>query len=286
MITEEECLAALRQATERLGKSPTKAEYDDLGSTPSSTTICRIVGGWNEAKRRAGLQTFEQGDNGGTDIQPKPDWLALPPGKKWTELTAQQRWYYRNREYRIGVKDRRRNELRRWFTELKREEHSCSQCSEARPSALDFHHPEEKVRGISQMVNHGYSKVRIREEIERCIVLCANCHRREHYRGTDPLELPEPSEIRKRIKAVSDVRLRGKRRDWLRSYKANSAGCSRCTVSDPICLDFHHEGEKTAGVSRMVSARRSLDRIRAEIERCTLLCANCHRVEHQQDDAR
>jgi len=31
------------------------------------------------------------------------------------------------------------------------------------------------------MVVNGYSKASIREEIERCIVLCANCHRLEHH---------------------------------------------------------------------------------------------------------
>jgi hypothetical protein len=43
--TKTECLAALRRAAERLGKSPTKAEYEKLGLTPASATIIRTVGG-------------------------------------------------------------------------------------------------------------------------------------------------------------------------------------------------------------------------------------------------
>ena len=31
------------------------------------------------------------------------------------------------------------------------------------------------------MISFGYSKDRIEAEIEKCIVLCANCHRKEHY---------------------------------------------------------------------------------------------------------
>jgi len=43
--TETECLDALREAAERLGESPTKAAYEGLGLTPSSSTIIRVVGG-------------------------------------------------------------------------------------------------------------------------------------------------------------------------------------------------------------------------------------------------
>jgi hypothetical protein len=50
--TERECLDALQEAAERLGKSPTKAEYEELGLRPASATIIRVVGGWNEAKER------------------------------------------------------------------------------------------------------------------------------------------------------------------------------------------------------------------------------------------
>lgn len=55
--TETECLEALREAAERLGESPTKAEYEDLGLRPASATIIRAVGGWNEAKEKAGLDS-------------------------------------------------------------------------------------------------------------------------------------------------------------------------------------------------------------------------------------
>ncbi|WP_229380240.1 hypothetical protein [Haloterrigena salifodinae] len=45
---------------------------------------------------------------------------------------------------------------------------------------MDFHHPGEKEHGIATMVVNGHSKASIHEEIERCVVLCANCHRVEH----------------------------------------------------------------------------------------------------------
>lgn len=50
---------------------------------------------------------------------------------------------------------------------------------------MDFDHrdPKEKMSGISEMVAGGYTDARIEEEVAKCDVVCANCHRlREHER--------------------------------------------------------------------------------------------------------
>lgn len=281
--TESACLNALHEAAERLGESPTRTQYEKMDITPSSTTIVRIIGGWNEAKERAGLRTYSQGENGGVDIQPKPDSVTIPDETDWVDLTPQQRWYYRNRRHRINVKERRREDLREWFSRLKRDQFTCNQCDESRAAALDFHHPDSKQNGISQMVNHGYSKRRIREEIDRCTVLCANCHRREHADdikrsyGSTPDNL---AQVEKSIQDSSETNVREVRRSWVDAYKRSSDGCTRCDISDFVCLDFHHPDRKKEGIAKMLSQRRSLDEIRQEIANCVLLCANCHRIEH------
>lgn len=277
--TGEECIDALLEAADRLGESPTKAQYEALGLTPASTTIRRVVGGWNEAKRTAGLETFEQGENGGRDVEPKPGWVTLPEGTDWTGLTAAQRWYFKNRDYQIETKERRRRDLREWFTGVKQAECRCRECGEERSPALDFHHPDRKNSGVSQMVNHGYSKGRIREEMDRCIVLCANCHREEHYEGPDPSGLPNPSAL-DGFSGNSTYQGLRPRHAWLLAYKRDRDGCNRCSVANPICLDFHHRGPKTTRVSRMVTLKRTPAEIKREIENCVLLCANCHRVKH------
>ena len=53
--------------------------------------------------------------------------------------------------------------------------------------------------------------------------------------------------------------------------------CSKCGESDPRVLEFHHEGEKSNEVSRLIGRGASLDGLVAEIEKCIVLCANCHR---------
>lgn len=57
----EECLSALRHASQILGKSPTRREYEELEIRPSASAIARILGSWDEAKLEAGLQLSNQG---------------------------------------------------------------------------------------------------------------------------------------------------------------------------------------------------------------------------------
>jgi len=75
------------------------------------------------------------------------------------------------------------------------------------------------------------------------------------------------------------------------SYERNKAfvdslkiKCSKCDESDPICLDFHHldPSEKEGQISRMANSS-SREKLLAEIDKCIILCSNCHRKEHRVD---
>ncbi len=188
MATKQDCIRALQIAAERIGESPTKAQYEALDLTPASGTIMRVMGSWNAAKQVAGLETYEQGERGGPSIAQKPDGIELPGGTDWEQLSGNQRWYYKNRKQEIAKKDERRAMLRQWLYEYKRKECQCEQCNEGHPACLDFHHVGEKELGIAEMVARGYSPENILEEISQCMVLCANCHRKEHYEYPDGTE--------------------------------------------------------------------------------------------------
>ena len=75
---------------------------------------------------------------------------------------------------------RRRN--KEWLDKYK-DELECEVCGENRHWVLDFHHkdPSEKEEGVSRLVRSAGID-RVLQEIDKCIVLCANCHRDLHYK--------------------------------------------------------------------------------------------------------
>lgn len=56
---------------------------------------------------------------------------------------------------------------------------SCNWKGKFKPEMLDFDHidPKLKTKCIQQMVQSGYSLNKIIEEINKCQILCSNCHR-------------------------------------------------------------------------------------------------------------
>lgn len=60
-------------------------------------------------------------------------------------------------------------------------EHSCVDCEETDIVVLDFDHViGEKRETVSTMARSPYSIKSIKEEIGKCEIRCANCHRRRH----------------------------------------------------------------------------------------------------------
>jgi len=78
-------------------------------------------------------------------------------------------------------KSRKRAILRnKKYVEAYKIQHPCP-CGETEPCCLSFHHKnEDKVGNISDMSNKGYSIKRIQKEIDKCDILCLNCHTKLH----------------------------------------------------------------------------------------------------------
>jgi hypothetical protein len=66
-----------------------------------------------------------------------------------------------------------------------------------------------------------------------------------------------------------------RRRAYIESLKANP--CADCGGTfPPECMDFDHLGDKFKNLARLMSY--SLERIKEELAKCELVCANCHRI--------
>ena len=88
----------------------------------------------------------------------------------------------------------------------------------------------------------------------------------------------------KKCKQSDNNQRRAKLRAWLIEYKKMLV-CERCGFSDYRALQFHHEGhkEKTDNVADMVRSVYSMESVRREIDKCIVLCSNCHRIEHYDE---
>lgn len=65
-----------------------------------------------------------------------------------------------------------------------RAERGCERCGEKHPACLEFHHRDEALKkfSISQEAVRKNRKLEdLLEEIAKCAVLCANCHRKLHW---------------------------------------------------------------------------------------------------------
>ena len=75
-----------------------------------------------------------------------------------------------------------------------------------------------------------------------------------------------------------------KRRHKLKQMSVEYKGgkCKECGFSGhPACYDFHHidPNEKDFGISSKGYTLK-WEKVKTELDKCILLCANCHRLKH------
>jgi len=160
--SKKDCIEALKEAAEQLGKSPTAIEYQSLDIYPTYSTFYDKWGSWNEAKEAAGLEEYTIGraySNKPTIIQmTKDEWENLSPDKRHTL--------------------RRHSRLQRIKLVA-----GCNRCNfNEHPSALEFHHKDKSLKSFEitrGFISGLYSWEETAREIKKCEILCSNCHRIE-----------------------------------------------------------------------------------------------------------
>ncbi len=118
-----------------------------------------------------------------------------------------------------------------------------------------------------------------RAEPDKLQTWCRACFKEVNDRNYRPYYERERERIRSRITAHRDANHQ-QLIEYLRAHP-----CVDCGETDIVVLEFDHVGEKLGDVSTLANGGRSWERIKAEIEKCEVRCANCHRkktIERRQ----
>jgi hypothetical protein len=187
------------------------------------------------------------------------------------------RYYAANREREIERVTRRQAATTAFLRELRNV--PCADCGgrfEGHQMDFDHRNPSEKAFNLCSGRAALKSREQLLAEAAKCDVVCANCHRlrtRTHHR----------ERLRTRSRSTSP-RIESQRTRW--RYHADildqlrSVPCANCGGRFAQCaMDFDHRdpATKTRAVTRMIS-NAGLARILAEVAKCDIVCANCHRL--------
>lgn len=137
---------------------------------------------------------------------------------------------------------------------------NCKNCGVSEPKKLCFHHTDQKTLEVSRMaVTSQHNLQELKNEVEKCLILCRNCHRDKHYKGNTS----------------------GKKARYIREVKHKNT-CSECGEKRDGALIFHHKNPDTKidSVSKMATNRYSMKQVKEEIEKCEIVCSNCHAEKH------
>lgn len=101
--------------------------------------------------------------------------------------------------------------------------------------------------------------------------VCKECDikRKMEYRKTENGKISQSKGLKK---------IRRKYAEWFQSLKSGLK-CELCPETHPAALDFHHKDPSTK-LFTIAAGHRTVynkEKILAEIAKCRVLCANCHR---------
>ena len=117
-------------------------------------------------------------------------------GKKYYQEHKEQ-INKRTSKWQKNNKERINNRLRQKREPIKEKINSfktpCVKCGETRMCTIQFHHidPSKKLFEINQTNIVKYNDNEIKEELDKCVCLCSNCHTEFHYLYGNKLKMPQ-----------------------------------------------------------------------------------------------
>jgi len=121
--------------------------------------------------------------------------------------------------------------------------------------------------GLTKVANDFAWRRRARDQRDTYCRPCRSAYKAKHYRAN-------------KARYIENARVRGQRERLRRTkylidyFRFNP--CADCQESDPLVLEFDHLGDKSFDIGANFTYR-SWESILAEMAKCDVVCANCHR---------
>lgn len=113
----------------------------------------------------------------------------MPYKDKSLQLACQRAHYKRNRKQRMVLNKTRMFETASLIRKLK-DNQPCVDCGDRYPYyVMDFDHLHSKKLNPSYIPKMGWCMERIQEELDKCELVCSNCHRERTHKRTMGLKL-------------------------------------------------------------------------------------------------
>lgn len=105
--------------------------------------------------------------------------MVYKPFVEFVVMSVRRKHYANNKQDYQESRTKSRIVLREYVLEYL-SQHPCIDCPESDPVCLDFDHVSgDKTRNISDMIHAGVSVETLKLEMEKCVIRCANCHRKK-----------------------------------------------------------------------------------------------------------
>lgn len=136
---------------------------------------------------------------------------------------------------------------------------------------MEFDHLYGKAFSISQGVNK-FGWKQIQKEISKCELVCSNCHKNRTFNKKSKQKTCHRTSTRPQ--RVAEREYRQKCKDYIQ--KAKSIPCTDCDIQYSYwVMQFDHMRNKKYTIAN-IYLHVGLPTIRKEIEKCEIVCANCH----------
>ena len=103
---------------------------------------------------------------------------------------------------------------------------------------------------------------------------CDKEYQREWYNNN--------KESAKKKSKISNKKIRERNQEFIISYLKEHP-CCKCGESDIVVLEFDHIRDKKFEISKLIKGNSSFENLKVEIEKCQVLCANCHKRKTAKD---